>query len=590
MPHLKSFHSLTPVGPTVNYYDFLLGRPELKSSSDYTLFVDAMTGKKRRFRETLARIEECATALNSAKKDGGLEIKPESKEVVGILSENCLEYPVLALALLKISVPVVFIPAHLPTDDTTALLIRASIRTLFISPKLYARRLEAVMASGVPEERVFILQGHVEGKTNLSELINNVKLRSLPSVPTQPVRSDTLACVMFSNGTAGFSKAAMISHQNLYHSTVKAEIMRQMPGQENAPPATSEKIPISLAAIPFDHTTGANAFILRLFVTPTTLVILPQWNVDLVVKILLQHTITQITMVPSMMYQLLNHPEFSKVDLDNLESISTSAGQLHSDFDEKFERRADNASLTEGTCTLFLEERDPKSSRSRYGLSERTLAVIAQPFPGVFKGRVERKRGLTGILPPGVKARIERGDGSEADFSEAEELFLRGRGPSEGYFNDRKNTPENPTPIGRRRIGDRSVADELAYVDRGVKETFKFHGAHASPSEIEKVIRGHPEVADCAIAGVRAVHDSGGFVPRAWLVLSASAKAKGVDRALKAIEKFVRDRVSERQWLHGGFEVIDEIPRLPSGKILRRQLQHTHESRERRKVRELAKL
>ena len=48
------------------------------------------------------------------------------------------------------------------------------------------------------------------------------------------------------------------------------------------------KIPISLAALPFYHTMGADAFILRLFVTPTTLVVLPQWNVDLVIRALLQ--------------------------------------------------------------------------------------------------------------------------------------------------------------------------------------------------------------------------------------------------------------------------------------------------------------
>ena len=101
MPYLKSLYGLTPVGPTVNYYDFLIGRPDLASWPDYTLFIDAITGKRRRFRETLARIEECATALSSAKRDGGLEIEPGSKEVVGILSENCmvrklcLDFPIL---------------------------------------------------------------------------------------------------------------------------------------------------------------------------------------------------------------------------------------------------------------------------------------------------------------------------------------------------------------------------------------------------------------------------------------------------------------------------------------------------------------
>jgi hypothetical protein len=65
--------------------------------------------------------------------------------------------------------------------------------------------------------------------------------------------------------------------------TLFAESLNRM-----QPHTTPEKIPISLAALPFYHTIGANAFILRLFVTPTTLIILPQWNIDLVIKTLLQ--------------------------------------------------------------------------------------------------------------------------------------------------------------------------------------------------------------------------------------------------------------------------------------------------------------
>lgn len=75
-------------------------------------------------------------------------------------------------------------------------------------------------------------------------------------------------------------------------------------------------------------------------------------------------------MVPSMMYQLLNHPEFSKVDLDNLESVSTGTSQLHNGLREKFESRANNSPfLTEGICTLHLEEPDLTDGLG-YGLSE----------------------------------------------------------------------------------------------------------------------------------------------------------------------------------------------------------------------------
>jgi acyl-CoA synthetase (AMP-forming)/AMP-acid ligase II len=82
---------------------------------------------------------------------------------------------------------------------------------------------------------------------------------------------------------------------------------------------------------------------------------------------------------------------------------------------------------------------------------------------------------------------------------------------------------------------------------------------HVSPSEIERVIKEHPDVVDCAVVGVRDGRPSDGFRARAWLVLSDSAKVKGVDSVLKAIEEFARTRLSERQWLRGGFEVVDEV-------------------------------
>ena len=90
MPLTKSLRSPILATPAINYYDFIFRRPELRSWPDYTLFVDATTGRRRRFRETLAHIEDCAAALTFVAEEGGLDMEPGSNEVVGILSENCL--------------------------------------------------------------------------------------------------------------------------------------------------------------------------------------------------------------------------------------------------------------------------------------------------------------------------------------------------------------------------------------------------------------------------------------------------------------------------------------------------------------------
>ena len=91
MPHIKPlFRSLPSSIPTINYYDWLLGRPELKSWSDFTLHIDGVTGEQRQARAVLERFEHTATALATSPRDGGLGLVSGRREVVGCLSENCL--------------------------------------------------------------------------------------------------------------------------------------------------------------------------------------------------------------------------------------------------------------------------------------------------------------------------------------------------------------------------------------------------------------------------------------------------------------------------------------------------------------------
>ena len=92
MPLIKDpYQPLLPLtAPTVNYYDWFLGRPELSTWPNYTLHIDPITGERRRFRFVLERFEHAATALVSSPGDGGLGLTAGQSGIVGILSENCL--------------------------------------------------------------------------------------------------------------------------------------------------------------------------------------------------------------------------------------------------------------------------------------------------------------------------------------------------------------------------------------------------------------------------------------------------------------------------------------------------------------------
>ena len=91
MPHIKSlFRPLPSSTPTVNYYDWLLSRPELKKWPDFALHIDGVTGEQRHAHAVLERFEQAATALAASPSDGGLGLAAEQGEIVGILSEICL--------------------------------------------------------------------------------------------------------------------------------------------------------------------------------------------------------------------------------------------------------------------------------------------------------------------------------------------------------------------------------------------------------------------------------------------------------------------------------------------------------------------
>ncbi|KAI0304261.1 amp dependent CoA ligase [Multifurca ochricompacta] len=580
MPHLKTpYRSLPLSTPTVNYYDYIIGRPELKEWPDYTVHIDVVTGERRRFRAVLERIELAAIALTTPLNDGGIGLVPQQSGLVGILSENCLEFPILVLALLKIAVPLALLPSLSTLHETVTLLKLSDISTLFVSEKMFPHARAAAKEVGFSEDRIFILQGGVDGKISLPRLIDGVKARGLPKVPTETVQDDTLAYLVYSSGTTGLPKGVMASHRNMVFSTSQLGILSEEVSKVNPPGvlSTPEKIPVHASVLPWYHTMGAHAFIFRLFIAPVTLVVFPQWSVDLVLKAFSLYKITHFMMVPSMTYQMIHNPKLAKIDLSSLAYATAGAAHLPPELRLAFQRKAKSLP--------FLFE--------GYGMSECTYSAISLPFPGALGGRFNPVRGMAGILNPSMEARILRADGTDADYNETGELVLRGPTVVLGYWKNQKATKETFRD-GWLYTGDRFYVDEqerFFYVDR-IKDTLKISGKQVSPTEIENTILEHPSrfVTDVAVAGVSGERMSDEPVPRAWVVLSSAGKQQGPEAVFAALEEWTRSRLSKYKWLRGGLQVVDEIPRLPTGKILRRKLQDEFARSENERPKAQAKL
>jgi acyl-CoA synthetase (AMP-forming)/AMP-acid ligase II len=196
-----------------------------------------------------------------------------------------------------------------------------------------------------------------------------------------------------------------------------------------------------------------------------------------------------------------------------------------------------------------------------YGLTE-TSPVTHLPPDGP---EVESKPGSVGPPLPGTECRAVGIESAERlPPGEDGEIVVRGPQVMRGYLRDAAATAAATDSDGWFRTGDIGHVDAdgwLFIVDR-LKELIKVRGLQVAPAELEALLQSHPAVADAAVVPSPDRH--GGEVPKAYVVLRD-------DIDLEDLQAYVADRVARHKRLRR-IEAVDEIPRSPSGKILRRVL------------------
>ncbi|KAK7074614.1 hypothetical protein SK128_002957 [Halocaridina rubra] len=177
--------------------------------------------------------------------------------------------------------------------------------------------------------------------------------------------------------------------------------------------------------------------------------------------------------------------------------------------------------------------------------------------------------GSCGKLVPYVSAKlVDLETGASLPPGKKGELCIKSPAMMSGYHKNPEATKETIDEDGWLHTGDVAVCDEDGYftiVDR-IKELIKVKGLQVSPSELEDLILGHPEVADVGVIGV--ADQLSGEVPRAYIV----PKQKSLTE--KDIHSFLEDKVARHKKLAGGVRFVQELPKNATGKLLRRQLKN----------------
>ncbi|KAG1849899.1 hypothetical protein DFJ58DRAFT_842533 [Suillus subalutaceus] len=518
----KSFFPDLPKVPESNVHHLLFNRPDQREWPDYTLFINIATGQRRSFREFVERVRDGATALGADVSQGGLGLRPENGDFVGILSENCPDYAALLHSLLAITVPFALFSSYSTPYEFQHANSLAQATRIFASPSL----LQLALTSGLPADRIYLLEGENKGYTSYDQLISSVRKNGIPRVPVRHATKDTLAYLTYSSGTSGPPKAVMISHGNIITTSFSTMVNGMEMAKTQDPPVwnTPDGLQVTFNVLPLYHSIGLYTTSFFNFFSRSTIVMLPKWNIDIFFDSIpnrnVDTTITTILLVPSLLHQLVHHPRFKTADMKSVKTIGSGGAYLPSQLaDQVCARFPDMPRVTEG-----------------YGMSEFTMTIAMKPIPGMLDGRAKNKPGSAGILVSGVEARVVRPDGSLADPNEPGELLVRGGSAALGYKGNDKATLETFVD-GWVRTGDQIRIDEdgvLFFEDR-TKDTLKISGMQVSPVEIENTILAHPD-------------------------------------------KLITDeRLSRYKWLRGGIGIVEAIPKLPTGKVLRRVLVEGYE-------------
>ncbi|EIW85344.1 acetyl-CoA synthetase-like protein [Coniophora puteana RWD-64-598 SS2] len=552
---IKSLYPPLPPVPEQNVHHVLLSRPDQAQWPDFTFQVDAYTGLKRSFSEFKGRVIDGATALASPVSQGGLGLSPENGDLVGLLSENCLDYITLAHSCLATTIPFCMFSSYGTPYEFQHTFKLGGPTLLFVSPKM----LSLALSSGIPKEKIYVLEGSVAGYTSFQNLLDRTS--KLPRVAVKQAKKDTLAYLVFSSGTSGLPKAVMISHGNLIDSLMQVFIYAAEGAKVAPMPEWKSKTGLQtiLNPLPFHHTFGLHMSSFRVFFLPVTVIVISKWNIDTYFDAITKYKATTLYLVPSLVHQIVHHPRFEKTDFSTVSLVHSGAAYLPAALAEQLRSRISGA---------------PRVSEG-YGMSETTISVSNKPQPGALNGRAKNVLGSAGILLPGVEVRVIREDGSDADVNEPGELLVRSKCVALGYWRNEEAT--KATFRGDwLYTGDRFRIDEdgvLFFEDR-TKDILKVSGMQVSPVEIENTLMAHPShlLKDAAVAGVSGGRTSDEKIPRAWVVLDAPGRKLGAAKVVETLDAFIKENLSKYKWLRGGIEVVDEIPKNPTGKVLRRVL------------------
>ncbi|KAL7727784.1 hypothetical protein ACLKA6_019726 [Drosophila palustris] len=500
---------------------------QYKSFGDQTVMIDAVSGTEYSAKFMYDSIVRLAQILQ--------KLGVKHNDVVGLSSENSVSFAIAMFAGFAVGATVAPLNVTYSDREVDHAINLSKPKVIFAS-KITVDRVAKVAKSNKFVKAIIALSGTSKNHSTVhsfTDLMNNDKFKTSPDFTT-PIanKAEDVALIVCSSGTTGLPKGVQLTQSNIL-ATLDSQLQPTM-------------IPLNevnvLTVIPWFHAFGC----LTLITTATMgtcLVYLPKFEENLFLGAIEKYRVMVAFMVPPLMVFLAKHPIVDKYDLSSLMVLLCGAAPLSRETEDQIKERIGVPFIRQG-----------------YGLSESTLSVLVQNDEFC-------KPGSVGVLKVGIYAKVIDPDtGKLLGANERGELCFKGDGIMKGYIGDVQST-QSAIKDGWLHTGDIGYYDdefEFFIVDR-IKELIKYKGFQVPPAEIEALLLTNDKIKDAAVIGKP--DEEAGELPMAFVVKQAN-----VQLTESEVIQFVQERASPAKRLRGGVIFIDEIPKNPSGKILRRVL------------------
>ncbi|RSL38496.1 hypothetical protein CEP53_014827 [Fusarium sp. AF-6] len=519
--------------PLVDVWNLYMERPR-DFPDDHPILIDSDT--KRSY--TFAQIRDLSAAFGRGLRH---TFDWQKGDVLAFFAPNHIDTAVVNLGVLWAGG--VASPAN-PTytaEELASQLVDSRAQALVTHKAFLQTACKAAELASLKPERIILLGDGKDGAGRFRHWteVTDKGAWFKPKKPTIDPQKD-LAYLSYSSGTMGLPKGVMLTHYNMVANACQFDKFDLK--------LINWELDAQLGVLPFFHIYGLGVVLNVSLLSGAKCVVMAKFDLAQACQLIQDHRLTFVYVPPPIILALGKHPLVSQYDLSSLRFVNSAAAPLSRDLVDA------------------VWDRLGVMVKQGYGLTETSPAVSVQMFD-----EWRRYLGSVGRLVPNMQAKIVDPEGKELPPNESGELLLKGPNVFQGYWSRPELNKETFTEDGWFKTGDVMYIDtsgNLFITDR-IKELIKYKGFQVAPAELEAKLIGRKDIADVCVIGVWN-EDEQTEVPRAYVVPSAGVD--GSEELATDIIEWLGSRVGPSKRLRGGVRFIKEIPKSPSGKILRRIL------------------